>query len=191
MLEAVRTDEGKDYNLAPCSRATRGGQAPVLGGDSPNLLAPHVFFPTHTPGDRELINSPKAVRKRRNSNACASLTIETFGGGTRDGIHKVHVRSCDGGAGVSGGSVHYPKVTRPVDSTPGSPAAARRRSPARLRGRLTVTPQRHAQPDVRPAVPLLRPAFDRSRPRSPAFASRSSARSRVRSSSGISSGTDA
>lgn len=39
------------------------------------------------------------------------MTIDTFGGGTRDSIRKVNVPWCSDGAGMSGGSVHYRKVT--------------------------------------------------------------------------------
>ena len=44
VLEAVRTDEGKDYTLAPCSRATRAGYGVTAGKNSPKPLAPSDFF---------------------------------------------------------------------------------------------------------------------------------------------------
>ena len=58
-------------------------------------------------------------------------------------------------------------------------------------GSCTVSVHDYAPPDVRSPVPLLRPAFDLGRPGPLALASRSSARSRVKSSSGMTSGTDA
>ena len=51
-------------------------------------------FPSHAPGSRQLTNSPKAVRKRRNSNARPPLTVENFSRCTRDGF-RVTGPSCD------------------------------------------------------------------------------------------------
>ena len=82
--------------------------------------------------------------------------------------------------------VHFACTVKPGDRDPDR--YARRGVQARP---VQAAPQDHAPPDVRSPVPLLRPAFDPGRPGPLARASRSSARSRVRSSGGMSSGTDA